>query len=192
MNFIKKIFLNKTKDNSTFNSIENNHAFISKNLDEQFVSKFINKGGHFFYPEHLKDLKVSLLKILSLTNNDKFFVLEKDYMTFLKKINIPFTTKLNETNILISGCEFLIADEAAIMTTSRNTKEYRHNELPQQRVVIAMTNQIVQSKNDALIIINNSYEKPPANIQTISIFAEPSDDLLGSHWYKTFLFLIEN
>jgi hypothetical protein len=190
MNFIKRFFPKKARSYPEMPS-ENQDA-NNLSLDEQFVSKFINKGGHFYYPKDLENLKITLLQTLSITNNDKFLVLEKDYNHLLNKLNIPYTNNLNESRILISGCEFLIVDEAAIMTTARNTKDYRHNELPQQRVVIAMTNQIVQSKNDALIMINNSYEKPPANIQTISIFAEPSDDLLGSHWYKTFLFLIEN
>jgi len=64
--------------------------------------------------------------------------------------------------------------------------------LPAKRVIVAMSTQILPDKQQALIKINNKYQKPPANIQTMSIFAPPKDDLSGGKWYETYLFLIEN
>ncbi len=192
MDFIKKFFSSKSKTYEHIEREESAGKEAGMAMDEQFVYHFIQKGGHFFYPDDMDDFKQELLKLLKYLNIDSYLVLERSYWHFMKKLDVPVTSGLNESAVLLGGCEFLIADEGAIMTTATHTKAYRNNELPKTRVIVALSNQITPNKTQALIEINNKYEKPPANIQTISIFAKPKDDLLGNKWYDTYLFLIEN
>ncbi len=193
MDFIKRFFSSKSKTYEhldTEQPDEINKSAMS--LDERFVYNFKQKGGAFFYPDDKEDFRQNLLRLLKYLDAASFMVLEPSYFHFLKKLQIPVTDQFNKNGVLLGGCEALIADEGSIMTTATHTKEYRNNELPKRRVIVALSNQITPSKTQALININNKYEKPPANIQTMSIFAQPKDDLSGNKWYETYLFLIEN
>ncbi len=192
MNFIKKFFSSKTKtyENQLDKAVEGPSKKLP--LDEMFVHNFVKKGGRFFYPENMEDFRLELLKLLKYLKLQKFGVIENSYALFLNKLHIPVTTDWKKAGILLGGCEYLIAQEGAILTTAQNSQSWRNHELPHRRVIIALANQIVAHKTDALIKINNKYKKPPANIQTMSIFAQSKDDLLGGKWYETYLFLIEN
>jgi len=192
MDFIKRFFSSKPKAYDNIKQEGSPFDIEHKTIDERFVYQFIQKGGHFFYPDDMDDFKSELLKLLKFLKADKYLVLERAYWHFMNKLEIPVTSDFNESNVMLGGCEYLIADDGAIMTTAAHTKTYRNTELPQTRVIIALSNQITTSKTQALVEINNKYDKPPANIQTISIFAKPKDDLLGGRWYDTYLFLIEN
>ena len=192
MDFFKRIFHSKSKKYEQLDEEQETSETNDMPLDELFVYNFKQKGGAFFYPDDMDDFKNSLLQLLKYLDADNFMVLEQDYLQFLNKIEIPATGKLENDGVLLGGCEALIADEGSIMTTAKHTKEYRNQELPLRRVVIALSNQITANKSQALTDINNKYEKPPVNIQTMSIFAKPKNDLSGNKWYETYLFLIEN
>jgi len=194
MHFLKRFFSSKSKSYNVINEImEDDRKIKQMSLDEQFVHHFIKKGGKFFYPDDMDDFKLELLTLLQYLKIPHFTVLERSYYHFLQKLEVPVTLEeINQNGALLGGCESLIAEEGAIMTTAIHTKEYRNDELPKKRVIIALSNQIIPNKRAALININKQYEKPPSNIQTMSIFAPPKDDLSGGKWYETYLFLIEN
>ena len=192
MDFLKRIFSSKTKKYDHLDEEQEVLKTQQMSIDELFVYNYKQKGGAFFYPGDIDEFKESLLQLLNYLNVESYMVLEQPYFRFLKKLNIPVNDHLDQNGVLLGGCEALIADEGAIMTTSDHTKEYRNSELPQRRVIVALSNQITPNKSQALTLINNKYEKPPANIQTMSIFAQPENDLSGNNWYETYLFLIEN
>ncbi len=191
MEFFKKFFSSKNK---SFDKEQENKQEETLNMpnDELFVYHYKQNGGKFFYPADMDDFKNELINLLKYLKKDKYTVIERSYLHFLEKINIPVNTELNEKNVLLGGCEHLIADQGAIMTTSKQTQSLRNNELPHIRVFIALSNQIVTSKADALHNINKKYEVHPSNIQTISLFKEPKQDSIDNKWYDTYLFLIEN
>jgi len=192
MDFIKRFFSSKPK---AYEHIEPDDKVLNTQqmaLDEQFVYHFIKKGGKFFYPDDMDDFKTELLKLLKYLDIEEFAVIERSYLHFLEKLGVPVTDDFKKAPVLLGGCESLIAQEGAVMTTDNHTKSFRNTELPQKRVIIALSNQIVTNKSQALTQINNKYQKPPANIQTMSIFAPPTSDLSGGKWYETYLFLIEN
>ncbi len=190
MQFLKKFFSNKNKDfekEKTADELE-----MSKlPIDEVFVINFKKNGGKFFYPENMDELQNELAALLKLTQKNEYTFIERAYFHFLKKLNIPVKIFENEEGILIGGCEYLIAEDGAIMTTSKQVLHYRNAELPKKRVIIATSNQIVKDKRQALEEINKKYEIYPTNIQTSSNFKENEDDLQGKHWVETYLFLIE-
>ncbi len=189
MQFLKKFFSNKNKNFDKEREEEQNFAHLP--LDEVFVINFKKNGGKFFYPADMEELASKLKALLEITGEKEYRFLERAYYHFLKKINIPVTDWKNDTGILIGGCEYLIADDGAIMTTSKQLKHYRNGNLPKKRVIIATSNQIVKDKRQALEEINKKYEDYPTNIQTSSHFKETDDDLNGKHWIETYLFLIE-
>jgi len=192
MDFFKKIFSSKSKSYDDLQDQDSLNEKEKMTEDERFVYHFVQKGGQFFYPDDMDDFKDELLKLLKFLKVDEFAVVEREYFHFLEKLGIPVKYSFQDEDVLLGGCESLIAEDGAIMTTSKNTSEYRNSELPKRRVIIALSKQITPTKSQALIDINKKYEKPPANIQTMSMFAPPKNDLSGGRWYETYLFLIEN
>jgi L-lactate utilization protein LutC len=190
MQFLKKFFSNKNKNYDKENELDTDEL-NQLPVDEIFVVNFKKNGGKFFYPENMEELTKELAAILNINNEEKYQFIERAYYHFLKKINIPSKEFKSKKGIIIGGCEYLIAEDGAIMTTSKQLKHYRNDELPQKRVIIATSNQIVRDKRQALEEINKKYEDYPTNIQTISTFKETDDDLNGNSWVETYLFLIE-
>ena len=192
MKFFKKYFTSKPEKytENAETSLEENQRQLP--IDEFFVSNFVNKGGKFFYPENMDDFKSELIKLQGYLKIDHFSVWERSYLHFLKKLKVPVKYGFEMNDVFLGGCESLIAEEGAIMTTGEHTGEFRNADLPKKRVIIAMSSQILSNKAQALSDINRRHDHPPSNIQTISVFAQPDNDLMGKLWFETYLFLIEN
>ncbi len=195
MEFFKKYFSSKHKKFDQDIEEAEDSQIEQMPLDETFVYNFKKNGGKFFYPDDIDDYKDELLRILKFLHTEKYAVLERGYFHFLQKLDIPVTDKIDDNSVLIGGCEYLIADNGSIMTTSKQTKDKRNQELPKKRVFIGLSNQIIESKAEALIEINRKYETYPSNIQTIRSFREGEGNILtesSSHWYDAYLILIES
>ncbi len=191
MQFLKKFFAKKNKHIDNDFSGEQNIDKSELETDELFVVNYKEKGGKFFYPESMEDLTEQLEIILKLTGQERYAVIERSYYHFLQKIKIPVTGDVKKSDILLGGCEYLMASEASILMTSKQLKNFRNSQLPKQRVIIATSDQIVFDKQKALQEINKKYDEYPSNIQSFSNFTKSNDDLLGNQWYETYLFLIE-
>ncbi len=192
MDFFKKIFSPKSKTYDNLQEEQEEAKTAQMPDDERFVYKFIQNGGKFFYPEDMEQFRMELLKLLKHLQIDEYAVLERSYFHFLQKLKVPVKFGVKTDDVLLGGCESLIAHEGAIMTTDKHTGEYRNGELPQKRVIVALSDQIVSAKTQALSAINKKYDSPPANIQTMSIFAPDKNTLTGGKWFEVYLFLIEN
>jgi len=190
MQFLKKFFSNKNKNYEKEKELEDS-KINQLPMDEIFVINFKKNGGKFFYPEDMDELEQELKAILDITGEKTYHFIERAYFHFLKKMNIPISPFENNSGILIGGCEYLIADDGALMTTSKQLKHYRNDKLPKKRLIIATSNQIVKDKRQALEEINKKYDEYPTNIQTISNFKKNEDDLNGNNWVETYLILIE-
>jgi len=190
MQFLKKFFSKKNKLYNKENELEETEI-NQLPIDEIFVINFKKNGGKFFYPQGINELNNELQALLKMTKETQYSYIERAYYHFLKKMNIPVNEFKDHSGILIGGCEYLIADDGAIMTTSKQLKHYRNDKLPKKRVIIATSNQIVKDKRQALEEINKKYDEYPTNIQTISTFMKNDDELNGNNWVETYLFLIE-
>jgi len=191
MEFFKKFFSSKSKDYDK-DEIADFDQLSKMSVDEHFVFRYKENGGKFFYPEDMESFASELRNLLNYLNKEHFSVIERSYLHFLEKLNVPCTTEIAKDAVLLGGCESLIAEEGAIMTTSHQTKNFRNIELPNTRIFVALSNQIIFSKADALREINKKYEDYPSNIQTLSIFKKNMEGSLSENWFDTYLFLIEN
>ena len=191
MQFFKNFFSSGKKN---YDQLPDEADNLQKQLpvDEQFVVNYKQAGGRFFYPENMDELKLQLKALLKMLKEEKFIALDRGYYHFLKKLKLPVVSGINNKGILIGGCEYLIADEGAILVSSQNILNYRNNELPRKRVFIVTTDQIVKDKREALEKINKKYKDYPSNIQSFSKFSKDrQNDDTSAFWADTSLFLIE-
>jgi LUD domain len=199
MSFFKKIF-GTSDDAQTDDKTVNYNDLTNKNLsvEEIFTSEFMKNGGKFIYCDDLNELKEQFLNILE--ENDWF---ECETLCFDAQLfSLLEENKLNYINpekpkFLFTTCESLIAEEGSILFSSNQIKSHKPNELPANIVVFATTNQIKETKTDALQTIRIKYNNQsyPSNITAIKYFNAAQDESFmqyGSSPKNLYLLLLED
>ncbi len=199
MNLFRKFFGSNNPSQEEEKEIRNNQFFAENNtpLDEQFIYNFNKNGGKFLYCENENELKEQFENILQ--ENDWFegdaLCYEPELNTYLKENNIS-CLRTNTPAFLLANCETLIADEGSIFFSSKQIKQHKPFELPDNIVIIATTSQIIQSKSDGLSFIKKKYIKDyPTNITTIKYFKKAIDEdftQYGSAAKNLYLLLLED
>lgn len=169
-------------------------------VDEKFTIHFKQNGGKFIYC--ISDIEVSkaLQNIITENNweSEPFYVLNSRLAEKFKKETISFTDEPKQSEVFLTTCEHLIAQNGSILVCSNQLLEKKVNELPSNVVVFATTSQLVESIGEGLKTIKKKYEQQiPANITTLKHFKateENSDDFLtyGSSTKNLYLLLLED
>ncbi len=191
MQFIKKIFGKKKKGLETASKSTSSVDKSQLDVDELFVVNFKENGGKFFYPADIDELKTQLELLLKIEGEDKYAVVERSYLHFLKKLKISVTDDLSNSKILLLGCEYLLASEGAVLFTSQHLKNTAKQQSKYKRVILATSDQIVMDKQQAMQEINKKYDEYPSNIQSFSNFKISEENTSDAPKTNTFLFLIE-
>jgi len=167
-------------------------------IDELFMINFKKNGGKFIYCENKDELLQNFDSILKENNwkNQPLYTheIERD-KTFLKDLNLTFTSdKTVET--LVGNCEYLIANNGAILVCAKQIGEGKLVDLPHNFIVYATTSQLLENLGEGLQLIKKKYHSHiPASITTLKTFEEKSDsDFLsyGSTQKNLYLLLLED
>ena len=167
-------------------------------IDELFMINFKKNGGKFIScddkDEWLETFD-SILKENSWKNQPIYtHEIERD-RTFLKDLNLNFTANKN-AELLVGNCEYLIANNGAILVCSKQIGEGKLIDLPHSFIIYARTSQLLESLDHGLQLINRKYHSHiPASITALKTFEEKSDsDFLsyGSTQKNLYLLLLED
>ena len=91
---------------------------------------------------------------------------KKIIIIILKKLT--FFLKLNQSNVFLTTCEYLIANKGNILISNDQLKNYKLNELPINIIVFSSINQIVNDVSEGMSKLKNKYKnKVPSNITTL-------------------------
>ena len=199
MSFFKKILgaLTKTSEEEKDPDFD---KFTSDNdapMDEQFIYNFKKNGGKFLYCEDDAEVKHHFENILQ--ENDWFeseaICYNQDYFAMLKENNITYSKPKNPS-FIVANCENLIANEGSILFSSKQIKQNKPSELPDNMIIIATISQIIKSKGDGLSAIRQKYKvEYPTNITTIKYFEKVEDEdftKYGSTPKNLYLLLLED
>ncbi|MBS1622994.1 MAG: LUD domain-containing protein [Bacteroidetes bacterium] len=128
-----------------------------KDLDIQFASALIEKGGKFIYCESLRDV-VSELKIMAQDmgwahvfcweNEIKDAFCENDF----QKGAIGFT--LENSNAAICLCETLVADTGNLILNPKQASRRRLPVFPKTQIFLADTTRLAADLNKAIDVFN--------------------------------------
>ncbi|MEM9868736.1 MAG: LUD domain-containing protein, partial [Bacteroidota bacterium] len=169
-------------------------------VDEKFTIYFKKNGGKFIYCEDDAEVSDALQNIISENNwqNHLFYTLDKRLQGRFKQDKLQFTELRNESDIFLTTCEHLVAQNGSILVCSNQIKEKKLSELPSNLIVYATTSQLVDSISEGLQIIKERYKKNiPNNITTLKHFEptpENKNDFLsyGSASKNVYLLLLED
>jgi len=170
MNFFNRFF-NKEGNSST--KKEENSISPSEKIaiDENFVKKFIHKGGKFLYCSNLEEAENNLIQILQENQWNNVTSFDPSLLDFLTKIKSAKTAKVISNLPFFTYCESLISNEGSIMFSSKQLKDKKLKDLPNNFIVFAKTSQITKDTRDGISGIRNRAEKnAPTIVSSIKDF----------------------
>lgn len=167
-------------------------------IDELFMLNFKKNGGKFIYCEDKNELLQNFESILEENEwKDLHFYshdIKRDKL-FLKDLNLNITSDKG-ANVLVGNCEYLIANNGALLVCSNQIGEGKLSDLPHNFIIYATTSQLLESLGEGLQLIKKKYSSQiPASITTLKTFEEKSDsDFLsyGSTQKNLYLLLLED
>ena len=204
MSIFKKFFKKSTESKPVEGSGQERSKYMPEEkppLDEEFIHNFQHQGGRFLYAIDEKEIQQHFEDIL--VEHDFF---EKNVLCFDEQLSKRFDSfNLNYSSTKLDGefflgtCENIIANNGAILFSSRQVKETKPAELPDTYVILASTSQIVESIGEGLRgIKHNSKAQIPTNITTLKNFKEmdikKEKDLMdyGTPNKRLYLLLLED
>lgn len=179
MSIFKKLF-QKNSDSDSKKSIQEERSRympdVKLPLDERFTHNFTAQGGRFLYCINEQEVHKSFDDIL--IEHDYY---EKDVFCTDTRLrdrfngfNLNYNSKKDSNSFFFTTCEYIIADNGAILFSSNQLGECKPAELPDTIVVLATTSQIVESIGEGLRGIKHRCgTNIPTNITTLKHFKEP-------------------
>lgn len=202
-NFFKSFFRNKKNEDETKEK-ELDYKYLPKKdeyIEERFTKNFSGNGGKFLYASTREECNDFFQKILDENNWNKKTILcfKKNLINdFFNDINFE-TNKTNlNSNLLITGCEFLVAKDGSILVSAHQIKSYKIKDIPINIIVLAKTSQLSETVSKGLEGIRIKYSNNlPSNITSIKNFNCEENEKLNFLTYGTssknlYLILLED
>ena len=165
--FLKNIIKISQKEEAETKDLQEDELSI----DEQFVKKFIHKGGKFLYCSDVEELERNLVQVLQENEWNNVIAFDENLKELLTKIKSAKTNKIIPSLPFITYCECLIANDGSIMFSSKQLKDKKLKDLPLNFIVCAKTSQLVTDSRDGISGIRNRSEKnSPTIISSIKDF----------------------
>jgi L-lactate utilization protein LutC len=165
--FLKNIIKISQKEEAETKDLQEDELSI----DEQFVKKFIHKGGKFLYCSDKEELEKNLVQVLQENEWNNVVAFDEKLKELLTKIKSAKTNKIIPSLPFITYCECLIANDGSIMFSSKQLKDKKLKDLPLNFIVCAKTSQLVKDSRDGISGIRNRSEKnSPTIISSIKDF----------------------
>ena len=158
MNFFNKFLKNIVKSSPKEEEIVTENMDHSS-IDENFVKKFIHKGGKFLYCSDLEEAETNLIQILQENKWNNVISFNDKLQEFLTKIKSAKTEKVISNLPFFTFCESLIAQDGSIMFSSKQLRDKKLKDLPNNFIVFAKTSQISNDTREGISGIRNRSEK---------------------------------
>ena len=162
-------------------------------IDVIFAKTLIQNNGTFFYCDNETDLIQTLQALVKETNIEQVYCIEPILQTLLSKSNINYNSSNPSCDAILSSCEYLIAQKAKIMLSSKQLGSNDIKNLPKNHIIIAYASQIVKSLNEGMSGINMRHiDNLPSTITTIKSKHTNNIDNLDGNIKNLSVILIED
>ncbi|CEN33617.1 LUD domain-containing protein [Capnocytophaga cynodegmi] len=198
MNFFKKIF--STRNSESKKEVSQVNSIFDDDIpaDEQFAIKFNENGGKFIYCTSDFEVQGVFRNILKEIGVDvKISYSNGSLKSMFEEYDSLFTSNIQDSNVYLTDCEYLITTLGGIMLSSNQLKQKKTEELPEIFIVFAKTSQMVKDITEGMRGINFKYTKrKPTGLVTLRSFKEDrnQNDIMnyGGTYKKTYLILLED
>lgn len=149
-------------------------------LDEKFVNYFVQAKGHFLYCENESELLLNLKFIKKEEHISRFVCFDEKLQNYLNAIGANYINYPSATvDFSFLYCESLIAHNGSIMLSSEMTGGRKLSDLPDNFIICAYYNQIVEQLGEGLqkILSRRKNKNMPSGITSIGgIDANPMEN----------------
>ncbi|MGI9527680.1 MAG: LUD domain-containing protein [Weeksellaceae bacterium] len=149
-------------------------------LDEKFVNYFVQAKGNFLYCESERELLVNLKNIKKEEQISRFVCFDEKLQTYLNTIGATFIDYPSATaDFSFLTCESLVAHNGSIMLSSEVSGGRKLSDLPDNFIICAYYNQIVDQLGDGLqkILSRRRNKSMPSGITSIGgVDANPMEN----------------
>ena len=135
-----------------------------------FAKNFTKKGGRFIFCETASEADNNFNNILEENNwtEKNIFCSSKNVILKFGLNTNSLSLKLNQSNVFLTTCEYLIANKGNILISNNQLKNYKLNELPINIIVFSSINRIVNDVSEGMTVLKNKYKNEvPSNITTL-------------------------
>ncbi len=177
MNFFKKLF--QRKETSSEKEKKEGHVINKGNssIDELFVKTFISKGGKFLYCSDEKELKQNLLHILKENKWNNVTCFDKELQKLLSEIKSAKTSDFILKLPFFTPCESLVSVDGSIMFSTKQLRDKKLIDLPNNFIVFAKTSQIVKTMGEGVSGVRSRAKKnTPTIVSSIKDFLPNKSD----------------
>ncbi len=177
MNFLKKFFQNKIISFDKNVNKEDSSNSDNFSTDELFVRNFISKGGKFLYCSNPDEINQNLSQILEENNWNNIVCFNEELNQILADINSAKTTNTINTLPFFTNCESLVSEDGSIMFSSKQLREKKLKDLPNNFIVYAKTSQLVNTIRDGVMAVRMKSEKnSPTIVSSIKDYLPDKSD----------------
>ena len=171
---------------------------MSEMPDVNFAQEFTKAGGVFIYCENEAEVAATLSALNTECKWQNIYCTEPLLQYLLTQAGVPFDSdeeSLQQLNVAITSCEFLVSRLGSIMVSSKNSR--RLNVYPETHVVIAYVDQLVDDLKDAFDAVQKKYSgKLPSMLSVITGPSRTADIektlVMGAHGPRQlFVILVE-
>ncbi|MFN8135456.1 MAG: LUD domain-containing protein [Bacteroidales bacterium] len=171
---------------------------MSDTPDVNFAQEFTKAGGVFIYCENEAEVAATLSALNIECKWQNIYCTEPELQYLLTQAGVPFDSdeeSLQQLNVGITSCEFLVSRLGSIMVSSKNSR--RLNVYPETHVVIAYVDQLVDDLKDAFEAVQKKYAgKLPSMLSVITGPSRTADIektlVMGAHGPRQlFVILVE-
>ena len=132
--------------------------------------------------------------------NDKSILClnENFFDDYIENIQLEFNKTNLNSHILVTSCEFLVANDGSILVSAKQIQSYKIKDIPNNIVVFAKTSQLSETVSKGLEGIRIKYSNNlPSNITSIKNFNVEEKEKLNFLTYGTssknlYLILLED
>ncbi|WP_438961678.1 LUD domain-containing protein [Nonlabens sp.] len=180
MSIFKKLFKKSTDTETSKHSDAARSKYMPEEklpLDERLIHNFISQGGRFLYSLNEDEVQANFEDVLVEHDfyETKVLCNDMNLRSRFNGFNLEFSEVNNDCSFFLTTCEYVIADNGAILFSSNQLKEKKPADFPETMVILATASQIVESIGEGLRgIKHRSGSTIPTNITTLKNFQEPS------------------
>ncbi len=166
-----------------------------------FCEELKSIGGEVHVCNEEKEIASNLLEICKKKGIDQLFCIDNEIQKILSlsSLKVNFNKDdLENTEVSITGCEYLVSRTGSVVVSSNNSKGRRAYIYPPIHIIIAKKSQIVPFVDDALELLEKKYgDNFPSFISFITGASRTADIektlVMGAHGPKElFVFINKN
>lgn len=133
-----------------------------------FAEEFTKLQGKFAFCVNMDDLQNQLQQLIKAQGWGKVYCVENKYLSLLNNLSIKPFNNLAESEVSITGCEYLVARTGSIVMSTAQQSGRTTSVYAPIHICIAYNSQLLYDVKDALIFLKEKY---PDNFPSFITFA---------------------